>query len=169
MTTYHKTARGQKEIAERSGELGLRARRLLILVDGQRTVSELAGWAGDHTFDESLHALVSGGFIAPLTATVQSGAPLAASGDAAPEPSRAPGGATREASLALAQDFMMNTLRTFHGPYGKLDLVKRIHASRQATELRALFDEWLQSISESRIGRKRADELSARLLEVMPG
>ena len=36
-------------------------------------------------------------------------------------------------------------------------------------ELRALFEEWLHSISESRIGRKRADELSARLLEVMPG
>jgi len=63
----------------------------------------------------------------------------------------------------------MNTLRTFHGPYGKLDLVKRIHASTHGSELRALFDEWLHSISESRIGRKRADELSARLLEVMPG
>ena len=65
--------------------------------------------------------------------------------------------------------FSVKSELTFHGPYGKLDLVKRIHASTHSAELRALFEEWLHSISESRIGRKRADELSARLLEVMPG
>mgnify|MGYP001202718018 FL=1 len=163
MTTYRKTPLGQHEITGRAGGLGLRARRLLILVDGQREAPALAALAGDAQFADSLRSLIDGGFIEPLAPATP------ATTASAPQHVRTAEGTVREASLALAQDFMMNTLRTFHGPYGKLDLVKRIHASRQATELRALFDEWLQSISESRIGRKRADELSARLLEVMPG
>jgi hypothetical protein len=164
MSKYCKTAKGHQEISERAAGLGLRARRLLILIDGQRDEEELGRLAGDAHVGDTLRTLADGGFIEPdaAPATVTT-APAA---HATPTPA-AHGG--RQASLALAQDFMMNTLRTFHGPYGKLDLVKRIHASTHSAELRALFEEWLHSISESRIGRKRADELSARLLEVMPG
>ncbi len=165
MSTYHKTAQGQQEIVDRAGGLGLRTRRLLILVDGQRDSAELGRLAGDAQVDDTLRTLAEAGFIELAAASTPASVGLPTAGAVPPDGARI----AREASLALAQDFMMNTLRTFHGPYGKLDLVKRIHASRQATELRGLFDEWLQSISESRIGRKRADELSARLLEVMPG
>ncbi|MHB1372802.1 MAG: hypothetical protein ACYC5W_01955 [Thauera sp.] len=169
MSTYQKTAQGQQEIIDRAGGLGLRARRLLILVDGQRDAAELGRLSGDTQVEDTLHTLAEAGFIQPASASASTAAGSPSAGATPPEGTRTAQGAAREPSLTLAQDFMMNTLRTFHGPYGKLDLVKRIHASRQATELRALFDEWLQSISESRIGRKRADELSARLLEVMPG
>ena len=165
MSKYCKTAKGHQEISERAAGLGLRARRLLILIDGQRDSAELGRLAGDTHVDDTLRTLADAGFIeaeaAPATAT-----PAPAAHATSPSP---PAHGGRQASLALAQDFMMNTLRTFHGPYGKLDLVKRIHASTHSAELRALFEEWLHSISESRIGRKRADELSARLLEVMPG
>ena len=41
MTCFVKTARGQEELTTRSGRLGARARRLLILADGQRTLDEL--------------------------------------------------------------------------------------------------------------------------------
>jgi len=162
MTQYSKTAKGHEEIAERSAGLGLRARRLLILIDGRREPAELARLAGDAHIDQTLQALVEGGFIQAAAApAAQAVAPPA------PAPTQAARSA-RTASLALAQDFMMNTLRTFHGPYGKLDLVKRIHASSSVEDLRMLVDEWQHSINESRIGRKRADELLARLLEVMP-
>jgi hypothetical protein len=164
MSKYCKTARGHQEISERSAGLGLRARRLLILIDGQRDSEELGRLAGDAQVEDTLRTLADGGFIEAGTA------PAAATAAPAAHPPPTPAAHSgRQASLALAQDFMMNTLRTFHGPYGKLDLVKRIHASTHSAELRALFEEWLHSISESRIGRKRADELSARLLEVMPG
>ena len=164
MSKYCKTAKGHQEISERAAGLGLRARRLLILIDGQRDSEELGRLAGDAHVEDTLRTLADAGFIeADAVPTAATTAPAA---HASPAPT-APSG--RQASLALAQDFMMNTLRTFHGPYGKLDLVKRIHASTHSAELRALFEEWLHSISESRIGRKRADELSARLLEVMPG
>lgn len=164
MSKYCKTAKGHQEISERAAGLGLRARRLLILIDGQRDSEELGRLAGDARVEDTLRTLADAGFIE--ADAVPAAAKTAPTPHASPAPA-AHGG--RQASLALAQDFMMNTLRTFHGPYGKLDLVKRIHASTHSAELRALFEEWLHSISESRIGRKRADELSARLLEVMPG
>ena len=164
MGKYCKTAKGHQEISDRAAGLGARARRLLILIDGQRDNEELGRLAGDALVDDTLRTLADAGFIEADAASAATA--MAPAAHAGPTPA-APGG--RQASLALAQDFMMNTLRTFHGPYGKLDLVKRIHASTHSAELRALFEEWLHSISESRIGRKRADELSARLLEVMPG
>ena len=160
MTAYCKTPAGQQEIRTRSGALGARARRLLILVDGQRGVAELRTLSGDEHAQDTLQALVDSGYIEETEQGVHQASDEAASAAFAPP------GAHRK-DLQVARDFMMNTLRTFNGPYAKLDLVKRIHASHQAEDLRALFDEWLQSVSESRIGRKRADELSARLLEVM--
>lgn len=170
MDKFAKTPKGQDEIAHRTHGLGLRARRLLILVDGQRSVEDLRGLTGDPGIAGTLGELADAGFIAPCAP--QAGATASAGRDTAPPVTGAAGlraNTGHAASLPLARDFMMNTLRTFHGPYGKLDLVKRIHASTHSAELRALFEEWLHSISESRIGRKRADELSARLLEVMPG
>ncbi len=162
MTAYRKTPAGQQEISTRSGALGARARRLLILVDGERGAAELRALSGDEHAQLSLQALIDSGYIEATEQGAQRESDAAASASAAFVP---PGGQGRD--LQVARDFMMNTLRTFNGPYAKLDLVKRIHASQRAEELRALFDEWLQSVSESRIGRKRADELSARLLEVM--
>lgn len=182
MATYLKTPHGLEEMASHAHGLGLRARRLLILIDGRRDTAALAGMTGDAKFEESLAQLVAGGFIAvagpeasPIAppATAASGTALASSAPTPAKPADAPAPTAAHAaggeSLQVARDFMMNTLRTFHGPYGKLDLLKRIHASTHSAELRALFDDWLGSISETRIGRKRADELSARLLEVLPG
>lgn len=168
MEKYAKTPKGQDEIAHRTEGLGLRARRLLILVDGQRSVEDLRRLTGDAGIADALGELAAAGFITPCAEPARAVEAARRDGSMATS-AVAPANTGHPASLPLARDFMINTLRTFHGPYGKLDLVKRIHASRQASELRALFDEWLQSISESRIGRKRADELSARLLEVMPG
>ena len=67
----------------------------------------------------------------------------------------------------MARDFMINTLRTFHGPYNKLGLMKRIQDSQERPDIEALIDEWLRSISETRLGRNRAQELKERLLAVM--
>lgn len=162
MTAYRKTPAGQQEISTRSGALGARARRLLILVDGQRGAAELRTLSGDEHAQDTLQGLIDGGYIEATDEGAHRETDQPARSSAAFAP---PGGQGKD--LQVARDFMMNTLRTFNGPYAKLDLVKRIHASHRAEELRALFDEWLQSVSESRIGRKRADELSARLLEVM--
>lgn len=166
MAKYLKTAKGQEEINSRTHGLGLRARRVLILVDGERDTDVLAAMSGAPDVEDVLTVLVEGGFIeasvAPQAAATASAAVV--------EPIPAPKGAGASAEkVKMARDFMMNTLRTFHGPYGKLDLVKRIHSSNAEDELHGLFDEWLVSITETSIGRKRADELSARLRGVLAG
>lgn len=168
METYAKTPKGQDEIAHRTHGLGLRARRLLILVDGQRSVEDLRGLTGDAGIADALGELAAAGFIAPRGDAARPAEAVGRDAHSGPAPvARANTGHT--ASLPLARDFMINTLRTFHGPYAKLDLVKRIHATQSGGELRRLIVEWQQSIAESRLGRKRADELLARLEEVMPG
>jgi len=169
MEKFAKTPKGQDEIAHRTHGLGLRARRLLILVDGQRSVEDLRGLTGDPGIAGTLGELADAGFIAPCAP--QAGATASAGRDTTPPVTGAAGlraNTGHAASLPLARDFMMNTLRTFHGPYGKLDLVKRIHATQGAAELRVLIGEWQAAIGESRIGRNRMDELLARLEEVLP-
>ncbi|WP_341644706.1 hypothetical protein [Thauera sp. SDU_THAU2] len=58
MTIYFKTPQGVGEIANRSGAVGQRARRLLILIDGQRSRDELHALAGDPDIDGTLAQLV---------------------------------------------------------------------------------------------------------------
>ena len=158
MTLYTKTARGLDEISHRSNAIGLRARRVLILIDGARTLDALQALSGDPDLAATLAQLEEGGFIsgqlagdlAPLTQATSQAPPTGAHPD-----------------IQMARDFMINTLRTFHGPYNKLGLMKRIQDSQERPEIEALIEEWLNSISESRLGRNRAQELKERLQAVM--
>ena len=59
MGKYCKTAKGHQEISDRAAGLGARARRLLILIDGQRDSEELARLAGDAQVEDSLRTLAS--------------------------------------------------------------------------------------------------------------
>lgn len=165
MTVYTKTARGLDEIAHRSNAIGLRARRVLILIDGARTLDALQALSGDAELAATLAQLEEGGFIsaqaapAPTVDVELRTAPAPAKASATPAHA-APG-------MQMARDFMINTLRTFHGPYNKLGLMKRIQDSQERPDIEALIDEWLRSISETRLGRNRAQELKERLLAVM--
>ena len=165
MTVYTKTARGLDEIAHRSNAIGLRARRVLILIDGARTLDALQALSGDAELAATLAQLEEGGFIsaqaapAPTVDVELRTAPAPAKASATPAHA-APG-------MQMARDFMINTLRTFHGPYNKLGLMKRIQDSQERPDIEALIEEWLNSISETRFGRNRAQELKERLRAVM--
>lgn len=173
MSTYIKTPKGQAEIESRSGELGPRARRLLILVDPARSLAELEAMLGSKAFAETLAQLEHDGYIAvhgegeAAPAFTTGTAPNPAAAAAVPAPAAPGGDAVSDAQLEHARNFMMNTLKTFNGPYGKLSLMQSIHRCSSCDELRGLFDEWLRSISETRMGRLRADELAARLQAVI--
>ncbi|MEX0607135.1 MAG: hypothetical protein WD138_03790, partial [Halofilum sp. (in: g-proteobacteria)] len=62
-----KTPRGREEVAARSGRLSLLARQVLILVDGQHTVAELADTLAQPldglAFREALIALEHGRYV----------------------------------------------------------------------------------------------------------
>ncbi|OYD54626.1 hypothetical protein CGK74_07535 [Thauera propionica] len=166
MTVFTKTPKGQEEITHRTGIVGQRARRLLILIDGHRGADELAAMSADDDIATTLSQLEEAGLIE----AVANAAPVAVVPAAAAAPAQVAvedGQAPKTGDLQLARDFMMNTLRTFHGPYAKLGLMKRIQSASDRDGLMALYEEWLASITETRIGRKRAEELTGRLMAVI--
>ncbi|HXF46879.1 MAG TPA: hypothetical protein VNK91_12255 [Burkholderiaceae bacterium] len=63
---YAKTPKGAAEVAARSGGLSLAARRVLIMVDGKRTVAELAPLARPGEIATILEALEAQGFVQPV-------------------------------------------------------------------------------------------------------
>ena len=81
-TVYAKTPAGQQEIGERKAGLDIRQRRLLILVDGHRPVSELRGLSGFPDTVALLEGLLAKGLVgAAATPTAE---PVAATPAAAP-------------------------------------------------------------------------------------
>ncbi|MCK9258561.1 MAG: hypothetical protein RBT39_14550 [Azoarcus sp.] len=157
MSIFTKTRKGLEEIETRCGGLHPRVRRLLIMIDGHRTTETLAATLNDERFEATLTTLLDAGYIEAKAAPE-----VAAS--AAPAPVDAPAG---QGQIELARNFMMNTLKAFNGPYNKLGLMQRIHACTSLEELQSLFNDWLNSINETRAGRQRAEELCARLQAVM--
>jgi hypothetical protein len=72
-TVLAKTAKGLQEIERHGGSLGLAVRRVLILVDGKRTCSELCGVLGASLdAPRALDLLLDEGFVAPVQAAVPS-------------------------------------------------------------------------------------------------
>jgi len=163
--TYFKTRKGQEEIESRSGGLTPRARRLLIMIDGKRDLSEVRALIGDPNLDETLDMLEREGYVTlPVEAVVEVAAAEAGGDDATP--GDAPAAFDAE-QLEMARNFMMNTITKFNGPYNKLGLMKKVHDSRRPDDLRELFDEWLRAICETRMGKLRAEELKTRLRTVL--
>lgn len=78
-TTYTKTDKGRTEVAERSGILNPLQRRVLIMVDGKKTINDLGAFVRVGELDGALahlghHALiVSTDFVAPLLAPAAPG------------------------------------------------------------------------------------------------
>jgi hypothetical protein len=112
-TTLIKTDKGKAEIAERSHALNAVQRRLLILIDGKKTVNDLGAFARVGELDAALDHLQreelieSADYIAPLQAPV---APCFAAGS----PSEAPRPATSPEEFKKvrqqASDFVLERL-----------------------------------------------------------
>lgn len=160
---FAKTRKGQQEIEHRSTGLGVRARRLLILLDGRRALDDVRAMVPDPHLDETLAMLQAEGYVERIDGGHSGPAAgggereRAAGSDAPADPAR----------LDKARNFMLNAMRTFNGPYHNIDLMTRIQSARGTDELRALVDAWLTSIQLTKMGRLRAEELRLRVLEVL--
>lgn len=164
-TIYAKTPKGQQELEQRGPGLSLRARRLLILLDGKRDRGEVATLVADSEFDRTLALLVEQGYAEARGGQAAAAAP----------PVKPPPVAARETPLEsedprrveMARNFMLNSLMAFYGPHEKLSLKTSIQQSRRQDELRGLYDDWLNSITATRAGKMRAEELQGRLRAVL--
>lgn len=166
---FAKTAKGQEEIANKSGGLSPRVRRVLIFVDGKRTVDELRGMLQSDDLQNTLGQLEEDGYIEVASLTDAKGkvAPV----PAAPLPSIT---AFRELPatpdplhLQQARNFMINTLNTFVGSLGASSLIDRLGEAQGHAGLRALYDEWYHAIVMSREGKREAEALRTKLLQVI--
>ncbi|NJD25135.1 MAG: hypothetical protein FIB06_06990 [Betaproteobacteria bacterium] len=165
---FAKTPKGTEEMTNRSGALGPRVRRVLIMIDGKRTVEDLRAMLQADDLQTTLGLLEEDGYIV-VAAAGTAGGKMAA--PAAPLPSitaftELP--ATHDpVRLQRARNFMVNTLNTFVGRLGTSALLDRLDAAKDHAELRASFDEWYHAIVMSREGRREAEGLRAKLLEVI--
>jgi hypothetical protein len=78
---YTKTAKGVAEVAARGGTLSLTARRILIMVDGKRSVAELAPLARPGEIDGLIATLEAQGFIQRMQGDDAAARPMARSLD----------------------------------------------------------------------------------------
>lgn len=165
---FAKTAKGQDEIAQRSGDLGPRARRVLILIDGRRTVDELRDLVAADDLTHTLGSLEELGLIEVKSLVRDDGKEAPAD---EPLPSvtsfRDLPEQPNPKELEMARHFMINTLKTFCGLYGPVTLMSTIHSAQSHQELRDLYGNWYRTIVDTRMGRRRAEDLRKDLLKVI--
>jgi hypothetical protein len=165
---FRKTAQGTAEMTTRTNAFTPRVRRILILVDGKRTVDQLRELAAADDLTHSLSLLEESGMIEVLSAPSATGTPTAAG---APLPTLQafkdnppPDDPLR---VQLARNFMINTIRAFLGTVGTSAILTRLEEATSLETLRSCFGEWYYLITTSRDGRREAEALRERLLETI--
>ncbi|MFN4065165.1 hypothetical protein GO613_15670 [Azoarcus communis] len=166
---FAKTQSGQDELTGRAGGLTPRQRRVLIMVDGKRTVDELRDMLHADDLQHTLGLLEESGFIEVIGMRGEDGAvgpmpdePLPSITAFRPVPQP-----PDPKEMELARNFIQNTLKTFCGPFAYLHIVEAAHAAKTHEALRQQFDPWFNAIVLTREGRRRAEELRAMLLKVI--
>jgi hypothetical protein len=165
---FAKTPKGQEEIGSKAGGLTPRQRRVLIMVDGKRTVDELRAMLQADDLQHTLGLLEEDGFI-QITALINGSVrTLAADATLPPITAFADLPEAHDAlRLQQARNFMMNTLNVFVGSLGASSLLERIENARGHEGLRSLYDEWYHAIVMSREGKREAESLRGKLLAVI--
>lgn len=167
--SFAKTEVGQQEIQKRSLGLAPLVRRLLVLVDGQRTGKDLAVFVAGNEVEPILQELVDKGCVEAKSAPVPVERPRAApEAVAAPGLAVLPDAATRTpAENDMARNFMVNTVNTIFGQHSRLTLIETISRSKTTDELRMAYLSWLQAMEGDRTGAKRLPDLREKLFKVL--
>jgi hypothetical protein len=165
---FAKTPKGHDEITTKAGGLSPRVRRVLIFVDGKRTVDELRGMLQSDDLQHTLGMLEEEGYIELASVTNAAGKPVASQSPMPPIAAFGELPASHDpVRLQQARNFMTNTLNAFAGTLGNTSLLDRIERATGHTELRTLYDEWFHAIVMSREGKREAEGLRTKLLAVI--
>lgn len=156
---FTKTRKGQEEIDTKADGLPPRVRRVLIFVDGKRTVDDLRAMLQSDDLQHTLGKLEEKGYIELVAGA---GTPLPSVTAFRELPAQ-----SDPATLQKARNFMANTLNAFVGSLGASSLLERIERCQDHGELRALFGEWHHALVMSREGKREAETLRAKLLEII--
>lgn len=165
---FAKTRKGQEEIETRAGGLTPRIRRVLIFVDGKRTVDDLRAMVQSDDLQHTLGMLEEEGYIEVSAVTTAAGTALPPADPLPPVTAfRKLPAENDPIALQKARNFMVNTLNAFVGSLGASSLLNRVDQCQDHAGLRALFNEWYHAMVMSREGKREAEALRSKLLEVI--
>lgn len=153
-----KTPKGIEEVELRTHRLPMRARQVLIMVDGKRDFTTLLAMFPGDALEGICRQLIDEGFIVARAKPV---APVAVT---APPPVAPPVDDAQR--LTMARNFMNNTLSAFVGVAAS-SLSVRVERAPGIDDLRHLFGEWRESIALVRDGRERLPELESKLAALL--
>ncbi len=160
---FHKTTRGQAEIDSRSGNLSMKHRRVLILVNGTRDCNELKRLSLCDNISEILTILIDGGFVDDGASTSTA---VAAQDYSSPESLQSQK-SSKEPTDADAKEFMCNTLLTFANRVRVGKLIEEIKAADSLDSLKEMVKPWYMAISETPGGMYQADDLRTEVLKML--
>lgn len=165
---FSKTEAGREELANRSGRLTPRQRRILIFVDGKNTLADLRSLVSADDLTHTLGMLEEEGLISLTGVRGESGAIVSTEGPLPSITAFLPLPPEHDPKRHdMARHFMVNTLKTFCGGYSHYNLQADIFNSKDLQGLRTYFDLWCHALQESRDGRRRFEELRSQLLKVI--
>ncbi|MDG4596332.1 MAG: hypothetical protein P9F75_11705 [Candidatus Contendobacter sp.] len=155
---YAKTDKGRKEIEGRVYGLSAKGRRVLILVDAQKTEADLSVAAGvGKEIQPLLKLLLDGGFIAPRDAqTIQASealAPvLAESASPSPPMPRPKRTEYPPEDIALVKKVILDTIDEYLGLLGA-DIKRRVEASNDSSSIISCIARWNLAMRESKLAK----------------
>jgi hypothetical protein len=165
---FRKTAKGTEEMASRTQGLTPRVRRMLILVDGKRTVSQLRELVAADDLTHSLSLLEETGLIEMISA------PSSTAGSSVSSEPVPPVNTFRDSPpphdpmrLQMSRNFMTNTIKVFFGTVGTSALLTRIEEATSLEQLRECYGSWHHLILSSRDGRREIESLREKLLTTL--
>ncbi len=182
---FSKTPLGTQEMASRSLGLTPLQRRVLILLDGKRSLADVAVLVPGHDVAELVEQLVAHACVV-YSSDASGGAPAQTSAVPAPvasaqggpvSPALAlaqlafdalPPASTRSAKdVEMARNFMMNTVNRMFEQYSKLTLVEAIFSCKSAEDLRRVYPDWANTMQTHTIAARRFPELSNQLFTTL--
>lgn len=154
MTVYTKTDKGRTEIANPSGKLNPKLRRLLILSNGTLDDKSLARAISKDNADTMLAQLVNHGYIEEHDTGLT---PMLDDFIAKLPEVRSP------SDFEKAKNYMINTIGHFHGQYGQLALKNDINNTENVAALRKHYPAWAKCM----LNLKQFKKLNKELLKVL--
>jgi pyruvate/2-oxoglutarate dehydrogenase complex dihydrolipoamide acyltransferase (E2) component len=176
---YAKTDAGLQEIQSRSLGLPPLVRRILVLVDGKKSGSELAAFlAGNGDIEEVLTHLLAQGCVeaqarkpaaapAPAPAPAVQAAPSVQEAASADVPGLPPAASRTAKDNEMARNFMINSVNSIIGQNTRISLVNDIFNAQTTEQLRTVYHAWATSMSGHGMGAKRLPELREKLFKVL--
>lgn len=169
---FAKTDTGHQEIQKRSLGLAPLVRRVLVLVDGQRSGKDLATFATGADIDAILGELVEKGCIEPKPREKSEKTEkhaVAESAAAAPSfiARLVPVAERSPAQNEMARNFMINTVNSIFGQHTRLSLIENISRAQGTEGLRQVYKQWEDAMAGDRIGAKRLPEFQDKLAGVL--